>query len=254
MSTVSNSTLGSRSRNLLGVREANPPPAVERLVVAKPKVVKILVLGNSNVGKSQFIASVCGDFEKQSVYSGQGIDIKIKEIDIFGNQKKLQIWDAAGRERFRTITKTFYSGVDAFIFLYDMGDRQSFDNLRNWINDSSKQAPGLKSILVSKCEDSQNSVVTQEEAQRLADEFRMSFIECEDASSERFSTALNEALFPEEFREARARGAAIVDALGNDQTTVTKRWFLPNKVEVQKRHLLPELAKIVASYDKESAV
>ena len=61
------------------------------------------------------------------------IDFKIRTIEMDGKRVKLQIWDTAGQERFRTITQAYYRGAMGILLVYDVTDRQSFENIRNWI-------------------------------------------------------------------------------------------------------------------------
>ncbi len=63
-----------------------------------------------------------------------GCDFKIKTIEADGKTIKLQIWDTAGQERFKTITSSYYKGAHGIIVAYDMADRESFDNIRDWMS------------------------------------------------------------------------------------------------------------------------
>eukprot|EP01045_Picozoa_sp_COSAG04_P003224 COSAG04_NODE_130_length_24323_cov_50.932835_9_plen_200_part_00 len=66
------------------------------------------------------------------------IDFKIRTIEMDGKRVKLQMWDTAGQERFRTITQAYYRGAMGILLVYDVTDRQSFENIRNWIKNISK--------------------------------------------------------------------------------------------------------------------
>lgn len=58
-----------------------------------------------------------------------GVDFKIKTFDTDGSTIKLQVWDTAGQEKFRTITANYYKGAHGIIFVYDITSRQSFNNI-----------------------------------------------------------------------------------------------------------------------------
>lgn len=58
-----------------------------------------------------------------------GIDFKIKTIDVEGKKIRMQIWDTAGQQRFKTITQTYYKGAMGIIMTYAINDRQSFNAL-----------------------------------------------------------------------------------------------------------------------------
>ena len=146
-------------------------------------IVKLLMLGDSGVGKSCMLLRYCGDSFVPQFISTIGIDFRIKVIDIGQERIKLQIWDTAGQERFRTITTSYYRGAMGAMLVYDISDRKSFNNVRNWMRDlSSKVDGGCKSkILVGNKADLRQSTtlecVTTEEGQALADEYEVPFIE-----------------------------------------------------------------------------
>ena len=100
---------------------------------------KIVLIGDSGVGKSQIIKRLIDgpdvDFKEYQHTSTIGIDFRIKKIKVGGKTCSLQIWDTAGQERFRSIIKTYYRGADGIIFVYDVSDIKSFENLSYWINE-----------------------------------------------------------------------------------------------------------------------
>ena len=83
---------------------------------------KLLIIGESGVGKTCLLLR----FTDDSFTSTIGIDFKIKIINLDNKLIKLQIWDTAGEERFRTITKTYYKGVHGIILTCDVTDINSF--------------------------------------------------------------------------------------------------------------------------------
>lgn len=98
------------------------------------KVVKIVIIGNSCVGKSCFLLNyIDGDFS-HSFISTIGIDFKIKTVMRNGINYRLQIWDTAGQERFNTITKSYYRGSMAAIVMYSVTDLNSYKSLSDWID------------------------------------------------------------------------------------------------------------------------
>ena len=91
-------------------------------------IYKILVLGDSTVGKTAFIVRFCENkFEDDYSLSTIGVDIKTKFIIRKEKKIQLQIWDTAGQERFRSITKNSYKGADGIILMYDKSIR-TFSN------------------------------------------------------------------------------------------------------------------------------
>ncbi|WBY58514.1 ras-related protein Rab-1B [Plasmodium yoelii yoelii] len=101
---------------------------------------KILLIGDSGVGKSCLLLRFADDTYTDSYISTIGVDFKIKTIEIDDKIIKLQIWDTAGQERFRTITSSYYRGAQGIIIVYDVTDRDSFNNVKNWIIEIEKYA------------------------------------------------------------------------------------------------------------------
>ena len=72
--------------------------------ISKPTLIKLLLIGDSGVGKSCLLLRFADDTYTESYISTIGVDFKIRTIELDGKTIKLQIWDTAGQERFRTIT------------------------------------------------------------------------------------------------------------------------------------------------------
>ena len=142
-------------------------------------LLKLLMIGESGVGKKDFISRFVGDdSSKESVLYKIGIDFKIKIINYKNKLIKLQIWDTAGQERFRAITKTYYKGSQGIIFMYDVTDKNSLINLRNWIKQFEANAdPSIRKVLVGNKCDMPDRVITIEEGKKMAEEYNMGFFE-----------------------------------------------------------------------------
>ena len=96
---------------------------------------KILILGDSTVGKTAFIVRFCeGRFEEDSLTT-IGLDSKVKFISRQEKKIQLQIWDTAGQERFRSLSKNYYKGADGILLMYDISNYESFKHIKNWITD-----------------------------------------------------------------------------------------------------------------------
>lgn len=93
---------------------------------------KILLIGNSAVGKTSFLFRYCEDSFTSSFISTVGIDFKVKTVTRNEKKVKLQIWDTAGHERYRTITTAYYRGAMGFILMYDVTNEDSFSAVQDW--------------------------------------------------------------------------------------------------------------------------
>jgi Ras-related protein Rab-1A len=106
------------------------------------------------------------DTYTESYISTIGVDFKIRTIELDGKTVKLQIWDTAGQERFRTITSSYYRGAHGIIIVYDITDRESFDNVKQWLNEIDRYAcENVNKLLVgNKCDLEAKRQVEFEEA------------------------------------------------------------------------------------------
>ena len=115
---------------------------------------KILLIGDSGVGKSSVLGRFVDKVFTDTYISTIGVDFKIRTLNIDGKAVKLQIWDTAGQERFRTITTSYYRGVHAVILVYDVTDILSFNNISNWLKEVQRYAPdnAIKLLIGNKCD------------------------------------------------------------------------------------------------------
>ena len=96
---------------------------------------KIMLLGDSSVGKTAFILRFCdGKFDDDTITT-IGLDTKTKFVSHKDKKIQLQIWDTAGEERFRSIAKSCYKGADGILLMYDVSNIGSFKHIKNWITD-----------------------------------------------------------------------------------------------------------------------
>ena len=112
-------------------------------------LLKILLIGDSGVGKSTLLSRYTDNTFSESYISTIGVDFKIKEIIYLTKKYKLQIWDTAGQERFRTITTSYYRGAHCILIMFDLTDLTSFDNVKEWLGEINKYAnDGTLKILI----------------------------------------------------------------------------------------------------------
>ena len=110
---------------------------------ARPKydhLVKLLLIGDSGVGKSCLLLRFSDDAFTNSFITTIGIDFKVKTVELENKRVKLQIWDTAGQERFRTITSAYYRGAMGILLTYDVCDLRSFENVKNWMQNIKEHA------------------------------------------------------------------------------------------------------------------
>lgn len=153
-------------------------------------LVKLLLIGDSGVGKSCLLMRYSDDSFTSSFITTIGIDFKVKTINLDGKRIKLQIWDTAGQERFRTITTAYYRGAMGILLVYDVSDIQSFQNVRNWMRQIQQHASAnVNKILIGNKSDVSERAVTTEEGKALAEEFDIPFYETSAKNNENVNEA-----------------------------------------------------------------
>ncbi|EIW60964.1 GTP-binding protein ypt1 [Trametes versicolor FP-101664 SS1] len=152
---------------------------------------KLLLIGDSGVGKSCLLLRFAEDAFTDSYLSTIGVDFKIRTIELEGKTVKLQIWDTAGQERFRTIAAAYYRGAQGIIMVYDVTEQETFSNVKGWITEIERYASeGVKKLIIGNKSDLvERKVVEYSIAKEFADSLSIPFIE----TSAKNSTNVEEA-------------------------------------------------------------
>ena len=144
-------------------------------------VYKVILLGDSSVGKTCVLLRYCDKTFQEAHLSTIGLDYRLKTMTLEnGKNIKLQIWDTAGQDRFRAITKNYYKGANGIILIYDVTNLQTYENVKNWINQIREEAnPNVVIYLAGNKVDVNEElrVVKTEEGQKIADEYNLTFYE-----------------------------------------------------------------------------
>ncbi|CAB1317894.1 unnamed protein product [Coregonus sp. 'balchen'] len=141
---------------------------------------KILIIGESGVGKSSLLLRFTDDTFDPELAATIGVDFKVKTIAVDGNRAKLAIWDTAGQERFRTLTPSYYRGAQGVILVYDVTKRDTFTRLENWLNELETYCTRndlVKMLVGNKIDKEENREVDRNEGLKFARKHSMLFIE-----------------------------------------------------------------------------
>ncbi|EFO91546.1 hypothetical protein GCK72_006107 [Caenorhabditis remanei] len=140
---------------------------------------KLLIIGNSSVGKTSFLFRYCDDSFTSAFVSTVGIDFKVKTVFRGDKRVKLQIWDTAGQERYRTITTAYYRGAMGFILMYDITNEESFNSVQDWCTQIKTYSwENAQVVLVgNKCDMDSERVVSMDRGRQLADQLGLEFFE-----------------------------------------------------------------------------
>ena len=147
-------------------------------------LIKLLIIGESSVGKSCLLLRFAEDKFNENFLTTIGIDFKVRKETIDDAKVKLQIWDTAGQEKFRTITKAYYRGAHGILLVFDVTNRDSFNKTKQWMASIKESiSDPVDIILVGNKADnpddptSSNRVVTKEEGEEMAAEFGVPYCE-----------------------------------------------------------------------------
>ena len=142
-------------------------------------VAKLLIIGDSGVGKSSLLLRYCDDSFSSHFLTTIGIDFKLKTVNIDGKKVKLQIWDTAGQERFRTITNAYYRGAHGILLVYDVTQEISLQNVKNWMQNIEQHAlQEVDRVIVgNKCDFIEGREVDKARGEELAKAYGVDFFE-----------------------------------------------------------------------------
>lgn len=141
--------------------------------------IKLLTLGEASVGKSSLVFRFTDDNFNPKIGLTVGVDFKTKFVDVEGSRVRCQIWDTAGVERFRSITKSYFLGSSGILLVYDVSNRRTFEMVKTWAQNIEQYAgESVYTILVgNKADLVEGRAVSTEEGQALAQELKMGFFE-----------------------------------------------------------------------------
>lgn len=109
---------------------------------------KILIVGDSNVGKTSVLTKFTDKTFETDILSTIGIDFVRKDITINKKTINLQIWDTAGQEKFRSITKSYYRGSKAIFVVFSLDSLESFYSIDNWIQNIREEVGNVLIVLL----------------------------------------------------------------------------------------------------------
>ncbi|XP_057947886.1 ras-related protein RABB1b isoform X2 [Malania oleifera] len=140
---------------------------------------KYIIIGDTGVGKSCLLLQFT-DKRFQPVHDLTiGVEFGARMVTIEGRPIKLQIWDTAGQESFRSITRSYYRGAAGALLVYDITRRETFNHLASWLEDARQHAnPNMTIMLIgNKCDLAHRRAVSKEEGEQFAKENGLLFLE-----------------------------------------------------------------------------
>ena len=142
-------------------------------------LLKYVIVGDASVGKSNLLLRYTHGQFREEYQLTIGVEFGSSNITIDKNVFRIQIWDTAGQENFKSITRSYYKNSACALIVYDITRRVSFENLSDWIEDCKNSSPKTVFMVLvgNKCDLEENREVTEEEGKEFAERHGMLFFE-----------------------------------------------------------------------------
>ena len=180
---------GHDSLNLVKIREPMAINSESNIFKNSDNNLNFLLLGTQAVGKTSFAKRLFSNKFDENSLSTLGMDVIRTIAELYGSIVKIEIWDTAGQERLRSIPKKYYSKGDGFFLLFDVTQRNTFEDITGWIKDIRATRSGNSEtnyekkpddevlVLIGNKIDKPNRVVSKEEANNLANKYNVNYYE-----------------------------------------------------------------------------
>ena len=177
-------------------------------------LLKFVVIGDSGVGKSNIMLRYIYNSFNDEFKTTVGVEFGAKNVEMDKKIFRIQIWDTAGQENFRSIARAYYKNSVCACVVYDVTSRSSFENIQMWIDDCTKQTE--KSILLvligNKSDLNDKREVSIEEGEAFAKSHNMIFLE----TSAKTGDNINK-IFEKSVKQISKNISENVYDLGNDK-------------------------------------
>ena len=152
--------------------------------------IKIILLGDSYVGKTSLLLKYTDDYFSEVAIATIGAEYKEKMITLNNRNIRLQIWDTSGQERYRSIAQNFYRGSDGILLVFDVTNKESFENIKFWLNDP--QVDAKKILIGNKIDLEEHRVISKEKMEKLGEKYNLNSFETSAKTGENVDTIFTE--------------------------------------------------------------
>ena len=141
-------------------------------------IFKYIIIGDPSVGKSQILLRYVNDIFNEKYQNTIGLEFGAKNLNINNTLYRIQIWDTAGQEQYKSIIRGYYKNSVCALIVYDISNKQSFDNIYKWMEDCKNQSSKtILMALIGNKIDLDKREVNYEEGKDFADKYNMLFFE-----------------------------------------------------------------------------
>ncbi|KAH0792959.1 Ras-related protein Rab-13 [Histomonas meleagridis] len=173
------------------------------------KIIKIVLIGDSSVGKTSILIRWAhGKFE--NTVQTIGVDFRNKVVERNGIKYKAQIWDTAGQEKFKSITKSYFQKAQGIILAYDVTSISSFEHIPTWIESIKESCSTQVPIIIIGNKIDLEEKVNRDDALYFANANNCPFFATSAANGEGIEEAINH-LIDMIIENANSHGFEIVN-------------------------------------------
>mmetsp|Transcript_56781 Transcript_56781/g.132781 ORF Transcript_56781/g.132781 Transcript_56781/m.132781 type:complete len:319 (-) Transcript_56781:137-1093(-) len=161
---------------------------------------KFIIIGDEAVGKTCLLLQFTDKRYRTTHQVTVGVEFGSRTVDIQGQKIKLQCWDTAGQDRFRSIIRSYYRGAQAALLVYDITRRDSFEHVMEWLREAKENADEdlVITLVGNKSDKAPERQVSYEEGYKFASRYGLAFLETSAVTGqsvdEAFLTATRQAL------------------------------------------------------------
>ena len=154
---------------------------------------KLLIVGDSSVGKTNFTSRFIENKFNNSYMTTSGIDLQTTDLEIKNKKVRIQLWDTAGQEKYKAITKNLFLKVMGAIIIYDITSEKSFINLKSWVQMIKEECGSYMKIIMvgNKSDLIDQRKVDEEDAKNYAKEQEIEYIETSCKTGENVKKAVS---------------------------------------------------------------
>ena len=154
--------------------------------------IKLLLVGDSSVGKTNFISVFIEKEFNQNYMTTTGIDLKASSIEINNKKIKIQLWDTAGQEKYRAITKNLFLKVQGVLVVYDITNEDSFKSIKSWVNTIKDECGKQMQMIIvgNKCDLNDQRIIDKNAAMEYAKQEKIEYIETSCKTGENIQKAI----------------------------------------------------------------
>ena len=159
-------------------------------------LLKFILIGDSSVGKTNIISKYKEDKFDIKTQPSIGVQFIAKNVVIENTTFRLQIWDTAGQESFRSMIRIYYKNSSCAFIVYDITEKESYNHIESWITECKKIAPEttLLVLIGNKNDLNENREVSYDEGLKMAEKFKMLFFETSAKNGENIEKIFKESV------------------------------------------------------------